>query len=167
MYGFTPSDEQKMLIEAISRFARSDLRPAAHDAEETHNLPTKTISKGWNLGVLQASIPEVYGGFGERSAITGVLAAEELAWGDLSSALAVMAPSLFATPILLCGSEEQKNKWLPPIIEADWQAYTAALVEPVFDFDPNDLKTVAMLESEDYTLMVRKFMCHMLLKQKR
>jgi acyl-CoA dehydrogenase len=152
MYGFTPSDEQKMLIEAISRFARSDLRPAAHDAEETHNLPTKTISKGWNLGVLQASIPEVYGGFGERSAITGVLAAEELAWGDLSSALAVMVPSLFATPILLCGSEEQKNKWLPPIIEADWQAYTAALVEPVFDFDPNDLKTVAMLESEDYII---------------
>jgi alkylation response protein AidB-like acyl-CoA dehydrogenase len=152
MYGFAPTDEQKMLIDAVARYAKSDLRPAAHDAEEQKKLPQKLVGKGWELGVLQASTPESYGGFGERSAVTGVLAAEELAWGDLSGALAVMTPSLFVTPVLLAGSEAQKQEFIAPVIEADWQAYTAALIEPSFDFDPNDLKTTATLDGEFYVL---------------
>lgn len=152
MYGFTPTDEQKMLIDAVARYAKSDLRPAAHDAEEEKKLPQKLVGKGWELGVLQASTPEAYGGFGERSAVTGVLAAEELAYGDLSGALAVMTPGLFVLPVLLAGSEQQKQHWIAPVIEGDWQAYTAALVEPSFDFDPNDLKTSAVLDGDDYLL---------------
>ncbi len=95
MYSFEPTEEQKMLIDAVSRYAISDLRKAAHDAEENKELPPKLISKGWELGVLQASIPEAYGGFGERSAVTGALAAEELACGDLAGALAVGTPGSF------------------------------------------------------------------------
>jgi alkylation response protein AidB-like acyl-CoA dehydrogenase len=152
MYGFAPTDEQKMLIDAVARYAKSDLRLAAHEAEEQGALPQKLVSKGWELGVLQASTPEAYGGFGERSAVTGVLAAEELAWGDLSGALAVMTPGLFVLPILLAGSEEQKNQFIAPVIESDWQGYTAALIEPTFDFDPNELKTIARLDGDDYLL---------------
>ncbi len=156
MYSFEPSDEQKMLIDTISRYATSDLRKAAHDAEENKELPPKLISKGWELGVLQASIPEAYGGFGERSAVTGALAAEELAFGDLAGALAVGAPGLFALPILFSGSEEQKRQYLPPVIAADWKAYTAALIEASFDFDPNELKTTAKAEGSDYILTGKK-----------
>ncbi|PWH16627.1 MAG: acyl-CoA dehydrogenase [Anaerolineae bacterium] len=152
MYGFTPTDEQKMLIDTVVRYAKNDLRPAGHDADEAKVLPPKLISKGWELGVLQASVPEAYGGFGERSAVTGVLAAEELAFGDLAGALAVMTPSLFVTPILLAGSEEQKQTWIPPVIEADWMPFTAALIEPSFDFDPNALKTTAVREGDSYLL---------------
>ncbi len=152
MYGFTPTDEQKMLIEAVGRYAKSDLRPAAHEAEEGKQLPQKLVGKGWELGVLQASVPETYGGFGERSAVTGVLAAEELAYGDLAGALAVLVPSLFVTPLLLAGSEEQKQQYIPAVIAADWKPYSAALVEPSFDFDPNELRTTAKLEAGDYVL---------------
>ena len=129
MYSFEPNEEQQMLVEAVGRYAENDLRPAGHDAEEEGILPEKVVSKGWELGVLQASVPEAYGGFGERSAVTGVLAAEEMAYGDLAGTLAVNAPSLFVTPILLVGSEEQKQKYIPPVIEMDWQPYTAALIE--------------------------------------
>jgi alkylation response protein AidB-like acyl-CoA dehydrogenase len=152
MYSFEPSDEQKMLIDVISRYATNDLRKAAHDAEENKELPLKLINKGWELGVLQASIPETYGGFGERSAVTGALAAEELAYGDLAGALAVGTPGLFALPILLSGSEEQKQQYLPLVIAADWKAYTAALIEASFDFDPNELKTTTKAEGSDYVL---------------
>jgi alkylation response protein AidB-like acyl-CoA dehydrogenase len=110
------------------------------------------ISKGWELGLLQASIPESYGGFGERSAVTGALAVEEMAFGDLAGALAVMTPSLFATPILLAGSEEQKKEFLPSVIEGDWAPYTAALIEYSFDFDANALKTTAKAKGEEYIL---------------
>jgi acyl-CoA dehydrogenase len=152
MYSFEPTEEQKMLIDAVSRYATSDLRKAAHDAEENKELPPKLVSKGWELGVLQASIPEAYGGFGERSAVTGALAAEELACGDLAGAFAVGTPGLFALPILLAGSEEQKKQYLPAVIEADWRPYTAALIEPTFDFDPNELKTTAKLEGSEFVL---------------
>jgi alkylation response protein AidB-like acyl-CoA dehydrogenase len=140
MYSFEPSDEQKMLVDTVNRYANGNLRPAAHDADEEGQLAAKLVEKGWELGVLQASIPDAYGGFGERSAVTGVLAAEEMAWGDLAGAMAVMMPALFATPILLVGSEEQKKAYLPPIAEGGWTPYTAALLDPSFDFDPNDLK---------------------------
>src|SRR5574341_224608 len=152
MYSFEPNEEQQMMVEAVGRYAVSDLRPAAHDAEENRELPGKLIGKGWDLGVLQASVPEAYGGFGERSAVTGVLAVEELAYGDLAGALAVMTPSLFAVPILLVGSEEQKKEYLPKVIGGSWQPYTAALIEYAFDFDPNDLHTTAKATGDEFVL---------------
>jgi acyl-CoA dehydrogenase len=156
MTSFTPTDEQKMLLDCLSRYAVADLRVKAHDADEAGRLPQKLIDKGWELGFLQASIPEQYGGFGDRSAVTGVLAAEELAYGDLAGALAVMTPALYAIPILLAGSEEQKAEYLPPVVEANWQPYTAALIEPSFDCDANDLLASAVVDNGEYVLNGRK-----------
>jgi alkylation response protein AidB-like acyl-CoA dehydrogenase len=68
-----------------------------------------------------------------------------------------MTPSLFATPILLAGSEEQKQEYLPKIIEGDWAPYTAALIEYAFDFDPNTLRTTATADGGgDYILSGEK-----------
>jgi alkylation response protein AidB-like acyl-CoA dehydrogenase len=156
MYSFDPTEEQQMLIDAVQRYAANDLRPKMRDAEEENQLPQKLIEKGWELGFLQASIPEEYGGFGERSAVTGVLAAEELANGDLAGALAVMNPGLFALPIALAGSEAQKSKYLPPIVAGSWPRYTAAFIEPRFDFDPNDLRTLAVEDGKGYLLTGEK-----------
>ena len=152
MYSFEPSDEQKMLIDAVSRYASSDLREAARDAEEENHIPPELIEKGWEMGVLQASIPEESGGFGEYSALTGVLAAEEMAWGDLAGTMAVMLPGLYVLPIFLSGSEEQKREFIPTVIEAEWKPYTAAMMEATFDFDPNDLDTVAEENGGGYML---------------
>lgn len=152
MYSFEPTEEQHMLIDTVSRFAHSNLRPISHDCDEEGKLPIDLIKKGWELGVLQASTPEIYGGFGEHSSVTGVLAAEEMAWGDLSGALAVMSPGLFAVPILLAGSEEQKKEFLPPIVEGDWVPYTAAVLEPYHDYDPNELKTIAEIDGDMITI---------------
>ncbi len=156
MYSFEPNDEQKMLIDAVSRYALNDLRAAAEEAEENAEFPAGLIDKGWEMGVLQASIPEKYGGFGEYSSVTGALAAEELAYGDLPGAMAVLTPNLFVLPILLAGSEAQKEEFIPPVIEMEWKAYTAALLEPSFDFDATDLKTSAVADGEDFILNGKK-----------
>lgn len=156
MYSFDPSEEQVMLIDAVRRYAIDDLRAAAREADEEEQLPVELIEKGWELGYLQASIPEAYDGFGERSAVTGVLAVEEMAFGDLSGALAVMTPGLFATPILLVGSEEQKARYIPPVIEMEWKPFTAAMMEPQFDFDPSDLNTTAELAGDAYVITGEK-----------
>jgi alkylation response protein AidB-like acyl-CoA dehydrogenase len=156
MYSFEPTEEQQMLIDVAKRYAENDLRPAAHEAEEGRELPQTLIEKGWELGILQASVPEAFGGFGERSALTSVLAAEEMAWGDLAGALAVMTPGLFVTPILLAGTDTQKETFLPNVVEAEWQPYTAALIEFRYDFDPNELSTKAVKEGDSYVLTGEK-----------
>lgn len=156
MYSFEPTEEQKMLIDAIKRYASSDLRLKAHDADEGGGYPENLVEKGWQLGILQASIPEEYGGFGEHSAVTGVLAAEELAWGDMAGTLAVMTPALFALPILLVGTDEQKASYLPDICQSSWTPYTAALIEQHFDFDPNELRTTAVQAGDEYVLNGKK-----------
>jgi len=152
MYSFDPTEEQQMLIDAVKKYAIADLRAAARESEECGELPKKLVNKGWELGLLQASIPEAYGGFGERSAVTGALALEEMAFGDLAGTLAVLAPSLFAMPILLAGNEEQKQTYLPKVIGGQWSPYTAALIEYTFDFDPTALKTTAVLRGDFYIL---------------
>ncbi len=152
MYSFEPTDEQRMLIDAVSRYAENDLRVAARDAEEEGELPSALTEKGWELGVLQASIPEAYEGFGERSAVTGVLAAEAMAWGDLAATLAVMTPATYALPILEGGTEEQKKTLIPPVIEAEWKPFVAAFIEPSFDFYPLEMEARAVKEGDGYEL---------------
>jgi alkylation response protein AidB-like acyl-CoA dehydrogenase len=152
MFSFEPSEEQKFFIETIHRYAVNDLRAQAHDADVEDQFPQALVEKGWELGYLQASVPEEYGGFGERSAVTGALAFEEMAYGDLAGALTVLTPGTFAMPILMCGSEEQKREFLPTIVEGEWPPYSAALIEPYYDFDPNDLRTKAVLEGDEYIL---------------
>lgn len=156
MYSFEPTEEQQMLVEAVGKYAANDLRSAAREAEEGGELPKKLVNKGWELGLLQASIPEAYGGFGERSAVTGVLAVEEMAFGDLAGTLAVQTPALFAVSVLLSGSEEQKQAYLPKVIAGEWRPYTAAFIEYTFDFDPNALKTTATLAGQDYMISGEK-----------
>lgn len=156
MYSFEPNDEQQMLIDAVSRFAKNDLRPAAREAEESGELPENLIEKGWEMGILQASVPEEYGGFGERSALTGVLAAEAMAWGDLAGTLAVMAPSTYVIPILVGGTKEQKEKLIPTVIEAQWKPYVSAYIEPDYDFYPLEMSTRAVKKNGSYVLNGKK-----------
>ena len=158
MSSFEPTEEQAMLIEAVKRFASNDLRPAAHDADEEREFASDLIEKGWELGILQASIPEEYDGFGEHSAVTGVLAAEELGWGDLAGGLAVMAPAAYVIPILLGGTDEQKKFLLTPVIEAEWKPYVAAFSEPRFDFYAGEMTTKAKLEGDRYIINGEKAM---------
>ncbi len=152
MLSFTPTEEQQMLIDAISKYAANDVRKVAHDADEDSKLPADVVRKGWELGILPAAIPEAYGGLGEYSALTNVLAAEELAYGDLSVALALMAPGLVALPVLFSGTEEQKQNILPGVSEATPPPFTAALIEPGISFDASAPKTRAKRDQDCYLL---------------
>ena len=68
MYSFEPSDEQRMIIDAARKFASKELRSHFREADEKTQLPAELTRAGWELGLLPASIPEQYGGFGEHSA---------------------------------------------------------------------------------------------------
>jgi len=152
MYSFEPTDEQKIVVNASKKLALNEFRSRMRDADEKSEPAPEWMKEGWELSLLPASIPEKYGGFGEHSALTWVLAAEELAWGDLSATLSLTAPNLVAIPILHGGTEEQKQKILPLFCTESYVYGSAALMEPRFDFDPNSPKTIATRKNGAYVL---------------
>lgn len=156
MISFQPTDEQQMIAQTVREFAREQMRERGHEANETRTLPETVIAQGRELGLIPANIPEPYGGFGEaHSAVTGVLFAEELAYGDLSMALHLLAPASVATPLVAFGTEAQKQAYLPRFAEDGFFA-SAALVEPTWDFDPAALRTVAARSDDGYVLSGQK-----------
>jgi len=157
MISFSMTEEQKMIVDAVSRFATREMREVARECDETGQIPQKLIDTAWELGLIASHIPEEYGGFGDaHSALTGVLVAEELAYGDLSIAMHALAPGLMAFPILEGGTDEQKAEYLPLFCDVAFEPATAALVEPRYDFDPNELATTATLDGDEYVLNGQK-----------
>jgi acyl-CoA dehydrogenase len=156
MYSFEPTDDQKMLVDAAKKLATREFRTSMRDADENSEPAAGWTKAGWELSLLPASIPAEYGGFGEHSALTSVLAAEELAWGDLSASLILAAPNLVALPVLLCGSQEQKKKLLPLFCGESYLPGAAALMEQRYNFDPNALQTTAVRKNGNYILSGKK-----------
>ncbi len=157
MVSFLPSEDQKMMQDMARDFAVNELRPKAHDCDESDSIPEATLQAAWELGMVNAVIPEKYGGTGmERSAVSGVLMCEELAWGDLAMAMGILAPSLFAYPVMEFGTDAQKDKYLPRFCAGKYIKAASALVEPSFNFDLSGLKTKAEKKGSGYVLNGQK-----------
>ena len=153
MISFNPSEEQRQIVDMVRRFAADVVRPNAHACEEEKHIPDDLLARFWDLGLVANSIPEDCGGYGyERSALSGVLIAEELAYGDLGLALAMLSPTLFAYPILEIGTDEQRKKYLPAFCGEAFKFATAALMEPRVTFDPTNLRTTARRDGDEYVL---------------
>ena len=156
MYSFDMTAEQKMLIETVHRFAEQKLRPLYRQTEETKAIPETLVQAGWALGLLPGSIEAEYGGFGEYSALTSALYLEELGWGDVGISLHLLTPNLFALPVALFGSKEQKETYLAQFCEEQFPKATAAIIEPVLQFDPADLATTAEKVGGQYVINGKK-----------
>jgi alkylation response protein AidB-like acyl-CoA dehydrogenase len=157
MIDFTPSEEQQMISDTVAAFARDSVRPVARDADEAGAIPEPLVQTGWELGLVQSVLPEEFGGFGgARSTVTGALAAEELAYGDLSLALHLMAPRLLVQPVLDYGTQRQREKYLRPFADGTFHAVTAAVMEPRIDFDLSALTTTARRDGSSYVLSGHK-----------
>jgi alkylation response protein AidB-like acyl-CoA dehydrogenase len=157
MYAFDPTEEQQLIIDTAREFAQKEMAPHAHDADEASKLPDGFLAQSWELGLACAAIPEKWGGADmDRSAVTGALLFEELGAGDLSMALAMLAPATVAYPVLDYGTEEQKKKLLGACTGSSFPKLTSALVEPSIDFDPLSLSCRAEKTADGYTLSGRK-----------
>ncbi len=152
MYSFDLTSEQRMLVDTVHRYAAQKLRPGFRAAEAAGSVPPDVVQTGWELGLLPGSIDAEYGGFGDYSALTSALYLEELGWGDVGMALHLLTPNLFALPIALFGTKEQKEQHLPRFCDEQFPKASAALVEPVYQFDPAALATTAAKEDNAYVI---------------
>ncbi|MGH7896662.1 MAG: acyl-CoA dehydrogenase family protein, partial [Candidatus Binatia bacterium] len=157
MVSFELSEEQTLLKETVAAFAAEQIRPIARDADESGQVPDSVVAKAWELGLVQSAIPERHGGFGDtRSAVTGAIVLEELGYGDLAVSLHVLAPRLLVYPLLDHGTEAQQKRLLPAFTGPEFQAGTAAVVEPSMHFDLSALAASATPEKNGFVLSGRK-----------
>ena len=153
MVNFKPTEDQELLRDTVQAFAREVLRPHGREADEKNATPAEIVPRSWELGLVQNSIPEEYGGYvSGRSAIRAAIKLEELAYGDLALALHILAPRAFTVPLLVAGTDAQRREWLPRFTGDAFVVGTAAFSEPRWDFDPTNLATRAERAGGDYVL---------------
>lgn len=153
MVSFELSEEQVLLRDTCRDFALTAMRKQDRQADESGEIPADIVKQGHELGLTTAYIPEAYGGAGGvLSAVDGVIILEELAYGNLSMTLNIIAPSLFNIPLLLYGNEEQKKKYFSMNKPDTFQGFTAALSEPSPRFDIEAMKTTAFDAVDDFAL---------------
>ena len=142
------SEEQKMMRDSAKEFIDREVVPH-HERFESKDyaLTEATMRQLGEMGFLGVTVPEQYGGLG-MGFVTTMLACDYLSGGNGSLATAYGAHTGIGTlPILLYGTEEQKNKYLPDLATGTkFGAY--CLTEPDAGSDANSGKTKAKL-SED------------------
>ncbi len=145
LFDLTPTDDQKLIVEATREFAAEQLRPAAAAAEQDCAAPEELLKRSiTELGVTLVGVPESLGGLGsERSTTTGVLVAEALAHGDMGLAVACLAPAAVSNALALWGDDQQQATYLPSFVGDDVPAAALAVTEPHPLFDPFALRTKA------------------------
>jgi acyl-CoA dehydrogenase len=99
---------------------------------------------------MNVHLPEEYGGPG-LPAFAGMLIGEELSWGCAGIAVSIVANTLGAGPVMIAGDDEQKQKWLPPLVEEPLLC-SFGLSEPDAGSDVARIKTKAERRGDEYVL---------------
>ena len=114
---FTLADDQKMYVETVRRFVKNEITPSVMERERDHAFPLDIIKKAWETGLMNLSIPESVKGF-EVDIISSALIVRELSYGDTGISTSAMCNDLANFVITQNGTEEQKEKFLKPFVDA-------------------------------------------------
>ncbi len=119
---FTPEDfteEHKMIGDTCREFIDNEVRPNL-PAMEQHDWETarRLVHEAGELGLLGANIPEEYGG-AALDQVSGVIIAEMVGRGGGFGTTFGAQTSIGLLPIVYFGSEELKQKWIPPIVAGE------------------------------------------------
>lgn len=148
---FELSKEQAMMQEMVRDFANKVIRPRAVEIDEKAAFPVDIIKQMGELGLMGIPFSEQYGGSGADT-LSYVIVAEEIARACGSTGLTYVANvSLGASPIYSFGTEEQKQKYLKPIIKGQTLG-SFGLTEPNAGSDAGGTKTTAMTDGDNYII---------------
>jgi acyl-CoA dehydrogenase len=150
MIGFSLTDEQKQMQALARQFTRERIIPEAAQHDQAASHPADLIKAAHALGLLNTGIPAALGGLGLGMLDEAILG-EELAFGCMGIYTILMASELGITPILLAGSDEQKRRFLTPLLESGGLA-AFALSEADNGSDAAALRTRAEVDGDWITL---------------
>jgi len=147
---FALTDEQKALRDLAHEFAEKEIRPKEREYDEHSTHPADVIARAHEVGLVNVHVPAEYGGAG-LTTFEGMLIGEELCWGCSGIGTAIVANGLGHGPVILAGTDDQKGRWLPRLIERPLLT-SFALSEPNAGSDVSGIQTTAVRDGDDYVL---------------
>lgn len=145
-------NEDHESLKALAKdFVEQSIMPIAKDVDENDDFPQDVKAQMAELGFFGIKIPEAYGGLGldMRSYVTVM---EQMGRGSAAAAVLVtQANSLSVQPLIMTGTEEQKQKYLPGVVSGE-NFISFGLTEPGAGSDAGALRTRAVKDGDDYIL---------------
>ncbi|MDD5722329.1 MAG: acyl-CoA dehydrogenase family protein [Syntrophales bacterium] len=114
---FNLTDDQQVYVETVRKFVRNEITPDVINLEREHAFPFDIIRKAWEIGLLNLSIPQSVKEF-EVDIVSSALIVRELSYGDTGISTSAMCNDLANVVITQNGTEEQKQAFLKPFVEA-------------------------------------------------
>lgn len=145
------NEEHLMIQDTARKFAESELKPIAEEIDRTMEYPVEMFKKMGEIGFMGLTVPAEYGGTG-TDMISYAITIEEISRACASSGLGLAAHnSLACGPIIILGTEDQKQKYLPEL--ASGEAIGAfCLTEPHTGSDAANIKVTATKKGDKYIL---------------
>lgn len=144
------SEEQQMIVDIARQITDERIIPNRAELDEKDEFPREILGEMAQADLFGVPIPEEYGGFG-GGCLDIVLALEELGRGCIGVGTAFAASALGIYPIILSGSEELKQKYLPDV--AGGKKFAAfGLTEANAGSDASGIQTTAVLDGDEWVI---------------
>jgi len=147
-YFFT--EQQQMIIDTAREITNEKIIPVRAELDEKNQFPREILEDIAKADLFSIFVPEEYGGLG-GGCFEIVLAMEELARGCVGVATSFAASALGIFPVMIAGSDEQKEKYLPDIASGSrWAAF--GLTEANAGSDASGIRTTAVEDGDFWVL---------------
>jgi len=154
MLNFAPTEEQKEIQKLARSLALDQFRARGREAERASNAPAELLYTLAQTG-LMTPFSEALGGSGALEAVTYVLIAEELGYGDGALAMHVLGSLAGAATVALAGSEQQQRTYLMPFCDPHngyTHAGSLAFAERTGGYTLDEISTTARLEGNSWII---------------
>ena len=153
---FELTNRQKQIRMAAREFAEGELVPIGKECETKGEFPRDVIKKAAQLGFVGVFIKRDYGGLGLGS-LEDAIIHEEFWRADPGLGQVFSQTTFGAKELVLFGTEDQKKKYLPPLVKGEW-VMGFSITEPEAGSDAASAVTRAERVGEDYVINGNKVM---------
>ena len=146
-------EEKRMILNTVKQIVKEKIKPRAAEIDEKAELPRDIIEVFAENGLLAPLIPEEYGGINSGFLLFSMIL-EEIAKVSASCALILISQADGVQPILIGGSQELKNRYLPGFAKGNLVCFAAT--EPGAGSDIQSMRTRAIRKGDNYVINGQK-----------
>jgi alkylation response protein AidB-like acyl-CoA dehydrogenase len=144
------TQEQIEIRETVRRICRDKLTPKVAEVDRTEEFPWDILEEFAKADLTRLFFPVEYGGLGQ-DLLTNTMVVEEIAFFNTATAHSFSGMASSRIPLLLAGSEEQKEKYVPMLIR-ETGVTCLSITEPDAGSDVASMKTSAVRDGDHYVI---------------